>query len=119
MERKSNFPWVIILSVIGVISFTLWNRSQRFTCESWDSAVLQTKIKGLVVNKYRDRTDHGERTISLDDGSVIDEVAFSQQFWETVEVGDSLIKQTGTMTYSVKKTDTIIDIVVTCNPGGF
>jgi len=58
----------------------------------------QTNIRGVVVEKYEDKWNHGSPMLKLKTGSEIGVGSWSKgsNFWEQVEVGDSISKPPGT-----------------------
>lgn len=70
--------------------------------------INKKNVYGKVTEKYKDENNHGAPTIVYEnkDGQfkfhVID-WARNSDFWDYLEVGDSIIKPSGTLTMEIKK----------------
>lgn len=69
---------------------------------------LKKDIIGRVVNKYRDDFNHAEPTIVYENANgqfeyQVSDWAINSDFWEYIQINDSIKKPSGTLIMRVKK----------------
>jgi hypothetical protein len=58
----------------------------------------ESNISGVVIEKYREKWNHGSPVVKLNTGVVIGVVSWAKDsyLWEHIEIGDSISKPKGT-----------------------
>jgi len=74
------------------------------------NTVRETNILGKVTKKYLDTINHGEPTIICKEQEEENKYQMSRwvknsNLWDYLQIGDSVIKPSGTLTLRVKKED--------------
>ena len=79
------------------------------SCNSCASYILSEECKGIVTEKYIDRSNHGARTIVVISATKKNFVTTygydTTALYTNVRIGDSIIKNKGEMKYRIKSKD--------------
>ena len=81
------------------------------SCSGWNShkkKVLIENVSGIVINKYIDHSDHGNRVAKYKNGTDTLECSlegWEDGIWKYVQIGDSIIKPMDSLSIIVKKQD--------------
>ena len=107
---------VIIYILIGLVFFSCKFKSQEdFYYESIDET-LEEHYNGVVVSKFYDKFNHGiNKVLILDNNNNNKELDFVYEkpsLYEYIRIGDTLIKEKGTLKLRIKRVflDTIIEL---------
>ena len=65
----------------------------------------ESSISGVVVEKYREKWNHGSPIVKLNTGVEVGVVSWAKSsfLWEQIEVGDSIIKPIGELDLQLYK----------------
>jgi len=70
------------------------------------NTVKETNISGKVIKKYLDTINHGEPTIICKENKYqMSRWERNSDLWDYLQIGDSVIKPSGTLILRVKKED--------------
>jgi hypothetical protein len=96
MKRVNNSIYLSFLYGILYL-FLLFNQSCNYVEKRHDKRKIST-IQGVVVQKYRDKWNHGSPMLKLNTGSIIGVGSWAKNsyLWEHIEIGDSISKLSGT-----------------------
>ena len=92
--------------------------SSCFNCKDNYSNEKSKLIKVSIINKYRDDENHNERTIEYysNSGNIeVHQTRYIPSLYENISIGDSLIKEKGSLAYQVKKKDTTLVFYPICH----
>jgi hypothetical protein len=105
VSKKNQKFWNIgIVSIIFILIISSFFQESRETLIYEDE--LKNEIRGVVLNKYIDSSDHSICKLKLNSGAV---VSIWDNCYERVNVGDSIAKKKGSFDFVIyKPLDTII-----------
>ena len=95
-----------------ILSIIICNSCATNPKKYYNHYVKGLSIKGLVIKKYLDRNHHMYPIIRLRDSAGLwdyNPVRF-YQLYETVQKGDSIMKQKGSLEYRIYRSDTVIKL---------
>jgi hypothetical protein len=101
--------WIFIsILIVVLISYLLFEYSKGNCSYYYDS--IKENYNGKVVGKYLNKNDHMNETIKLENGEVYIINPFDKTaFYDSIHIGDLVIKERGSLKYIVvKKDDTLI-----------
>ncbi len=103
-RRIVGIFWIILLSVfVGVLLF----ECSKGECSKFYDSVDES-YRGKVSRKYLNPNDHRNPTLEFEDGTVHSVNYFDTTgYFDFIEVGDSVIKTKGNLTYWVKRNTTL------------
>lgn len=101
-DKKNNVVFIIVI-IAFVLFLVLSNRNR-----TWDNKpYFKNKIEGIVEKKFRDNKNHLNKTIVVNDNIFVF-TRDSSNFYEFVEVGDSIFKTSNTMNTSVYRREIFV-----------
>ena len=103
MKRVNNSIHLSFLNGI-LFSFLLFNQSCNYVEKRYEQRKTST-IQGVVVEKYRDKWNHGSPMLKLNTGRIIGIGSWAKNsyLWEHIEIGDSISKPSGTTDLTLLK----------------
>lgn len=102
---------------ISFFSILLLLFSSCFNCRDYYTSFKEQELAVKIIKKYRDAENHSMQTIEYFDSKgklIVDQVRTTPGLFESVEIGDSLIKEKGSLAYLVKKKDTTLVFYPVC-----
>ncbi|MFN8393774.1 MAG: M23 family metallopeptidase [Bacteroidia bacterium] len=90
------------------------DQGNKIRCEDLIPRMASWNDCGRVATKFNDREKRNMRTIELTNGTSITAQEYSMEFWDAVDVGDSIYKEAGSMVYFIVKRDTTITVELKC-----
>jgi len=86
--RSSVLPFFLIV-LLAISCNYVQNRIKN---------LRESNISGVVIDKYREKWNHGSPVIKLNNGAVVGIIGWTKDsyLWEQIEIGDSVSKPTST-----------------------
>lgn len=81
-----------VLAVIVIIVLLIHNATSKSRFDTMLNDLLSKEYSGVVTAKYIDKENHNDPSIIL---SGHHKLSFYGQYWDKIQVGDSLVKKKG------------------------
>jgi len=106
-ERILIFAPLILVMIIMSFLFKCGQSSR----DELNSYMVPLEFKGIIIEKYRKKTNYNETMITYKDKDFIDEVDGSNWIglFEYADIGDSIFKKNGDSLLTIKKKNELIN----------
>ncbi len=117
---KNKYVLVLVMFYLSVIFFLIYLfyiKVLELNDKKVNDVYREAQYSGYVIKKYIDSTQHNFKTIVLKEKKDVSSILFDFEiggFYEFVQVGDSISKQSGALKIYLKRKDfdTIVNIQI-------
>lgn len=103
--------WGGIIGIAAVI--LIWYLTK--TCDQIHATYTAPRhINAVVIRKFRETYNHNSRVIELGNGEKFTLKNGLLNLWDSIEIGDSLSKLSGSLEFTLYKDDTVLTFIPDC-----